>query len=119
RTLLPGMPLVARAGRALRVRTRVHNLSTRPFPADASYGRRLVRLGAQLCTPEGTLINRDYARAGLPSAIGAGAIAAVPLYFPPVPGRGQHIVTLDVVSEGVDWSERCGSPTTPKKLWVR
>ena len=30
-------------------RRRIVNLSTRPFPAQASYGRRLVRLGAQLC----------------------------------------------------------------------
>src|SRR2546428_1906209 len=47
RTLIPGVPLVARSGRPLRVRTRVHNLSTRSYPAQASYGRRLVRLGAQ------------------------------------------------------------------------
>ncbi|WP_410965223.1 hypothetical protein, partial [Salmonella sp. SAL4435] len=57
RTLLPGLPLVGRPGRALRVRTRVRNLSTRAFPATASYGRRLVRLGAQLCAADGTLIN--------------------------------------------------------------
>ena len=41
--------------------TKVRNLSTRAFPANASYGRRLVRLGAQLCRPDGTLINRDFA----------------------------------------------------------
>ena len=34
RTLMPAtVPLMAKAGRPLRVRTRVHNLSTRPFPA--------------------------------------------------------------------------------------
>src|SRR4051794_40895447 len=52
RSPLPGVavvPLLARAGRRITVRTRVHNLSTRPFPAQATYGRRLVRLGAQLC----------------------------------------------------------------------
>ena len=32
---------------------RVTNASTRPFPAQASYGRRLVRLGAQLCAADG------------------------------------------------------------------
>ena len=41
---LPGLPLIARAGRPVTVpRRRVRNLSTRPFPAQASYGRRLVR----------------------------------------------------------------------------
>ena len=58
-----------RAGQPVEVRTRVRNLSTRPFPAQASYGRRLVRLGAQLCDASGALINRDFARAWLPSAI--------------------------------------------------
>jgi len=23
------------------------------------------------------------------------------------------------VSEGIDWFERCGSPTTTRRLWVR
>ena len=67
RTLHSG-PSAGRPGRQgdCSVRTRVHNLSTRPFPASATYGRRLVRLGAQLCAEDGTLINRDYARADLP-----------------------------------------------------
>jgi len=26
---------------------------------------------------------------------------------------------FDLVSEGIDWFERCGSPTTVKKLVVR
>ena len=72
RTLVPGVPLIARTGRPLRVRTRVHNLSARPFPAHATYGRRLVRLGAQLCDATGTLINRDFARAWLPQTLGPG-----------------------------------------------
>ena len=39
-----GLPLDRRAaGRPLTVRTSVRNLSTRPFPAQATYGRRLVR----------------------------------------------------------------------------
>ena len=74
---LPGLPLVARRGRTLPVRTRVHNLSTRPFPREASYGRRLVRLGAQLCDASGTVVNRDYARAWLPHTIGGGEQAEV------------------------------------------
>ena len=45
------------------VRTTVRNLSTRPFPAGATYGRRLVRVGAQLCARDGSLVNRDYERA--------------------------------------------------------
>ena len=119
RTLVPGLPLMAHSGRVLRVRTRVRNLSTKPFPADATYGRRLVRLGAQLCTAEGALINRDFARAGLPHTIQAGDASDVSVDFPPVPEPGRYSIKFDLVSEGVDWFERCGSETTVKSFWVR
>ncbi|OFW30532.1 MAG: hypothetical protein A3H97_05550 [Acidobacteria bacterium RIFCSPLOWO2_02_FULL_65_29] len=122
RTILPGvpgLPLIGRSGRALQVRTRVHNLSTRPFPAAASYGRRLVRLGAQLSAEDGTLINRDYARADLPRTLGPGDSLPVPLQFPAVDRPGAYTVKFDLVSEGVDWFERCGSKTTVKKMWIR
>ena len=66
---LPGLPLVVRTGRTVVVRTRVRNLSTRQFASRSSSGRRLVRLGAQLCAGDGTLLNRDYARAWLPGPL--------------------------------------------------
>src|SRR5207249_3249652 len=77
RALVPGMPFITRAGRPVHVRTRVRNLSTRSFPAQATYGRRLVRLGAQLCDPSGTLINRDFARAWLPQSVAPGGTVDV------------------------------------------
>ena len=112
-------PLVARAGRPLHVRTRVRNLSTRPFPAQASYGRRLVRLGAQLCAADGTLIDRDFARAWLPRDVPPGSRADVAIDIPPPPQPGRYTLKFDLVSEGIDWFERCGSPTTTRRLWVR
>jgi hypothetical protein len=119
RTLLPRIPLITRAGRPLQVRTRVHNLSTRPFPAAASYGRRLVRLGGQLCDAAGKLIDRDFARAKLPEAIVGGRAADITLELPAVVRPGSYTVKFDLVSEGVDWFERCGSETTVRKFWVR
>lgn len=115
---LPGAPLIARARRPFRVRTRVRNLSSRAFPARASYGRRLVRLGAQLCHRDGVLIERDYARAWLPSSLEAGTVAdvAMDLVAPSQPGR--YALKFDLVSEGIDWFEACGSETTTKALWV-
>ena len=56
-------PLRTRAATKLKIRTRVENVCARPFPAKATYGRRLVRLGAQLCDENGALLERDYARA--------------------------------------------------------
>jgi radical SAM family protein/iron-sulfur cluster protein len=122
RSLVPGvqaLPLIVRAGRPLTVRTRVHNLSARPFPAQASYGRRLVRLGAQLCAADGTILDRDYARAWLPQALGPGGRIDVPIEIPAPRQPGRYALKFDLVYEGVDWFERCGSRTTMKSLWVR
>jgi hypothetical protein len=119
RTLVPGVPLVARAGQPLAVRTRVHNLSTRSFPAQATYGRRLVRLGAQLCGADGTLINRDFARAWLPQPLGPGDRTDIAIEIPTPREPGRYALKFDLVSEGIDWFERCGSETTIKPLVVR
>jgi hypothetical protein len=115
---LPGLPIIARRGRTITVRTRVHNLSTRPFPREASYGRRLVRLGAQLCDAAGAVVNRDYARAWLPHSIDGGAQAAVPIEVPAPAESGRYHLKFDLVSEGIDWFEACGSETTVKPLRV-
>jgi hypothetical protein len=115
---LPGLPLVTRRGRATTINARVKNASTRPFPAQASYGRRLVRLGAQLCSADGTVINRDYERAWLAANLPAGGAAEVPITItaPETPGR--YALKFDLVAEGIDWFEACGSPTTTKGLLV-
>ena len=119
RTLVPRVPLLGRAGRPLQLRARVHNLSTRAFPAQASYGRRLVRLGAQLCDEGGALINRDFARAWLPQTLGPSSRVEVAIDIPAAGRPGRYALKFDLVSEGIDWFERCGSPTTTKKLIVR
>jgi Radical SAM superfamily/Iron-sulfur cluster-binding domain len=118
RSLIPGLPILGRAGRPFRVKTRVRNLSTRPFPANASYGRRLVRLGAQLCGPDGTLINRDFARGLLTDALPAGGTTDIVVQLPAINTPGKYALKFDMVCEGVDWFERCGSPTTIKPLRV-
>ena len=115
---VPALPVVARRGAAMTLRTRVANLTTRRFPARASYGRRLVRLGAQLCAADGTLIERDHARAWLPHHLEGGARAdvAIEIRAPEMPGR--YELKFDLVSEGIDWFEACGSQTTRERLIV-
>jgi len=112
------VPLVGRSGQTLRLSPRVSNLSSRSFPANASYGRRLVRLGAQLCAPDGTVTNRDFARAWLPHALHAGDTTCVQLDLPVPSVPGHYAVKFDLVSEGIDWFEACGSETTTTPLVV-
>ncbi len=117
--VLPDLPFLARAATSLPVTARVRNVSARPFRAQASNGRRLVRLGAQLIAEDGTLINRDHVRAWLPGDLAPGAQAEIRLDVP-VPGvPGRYGLKFDLVSEGIDWFEASGSPTTTRGLWVR
>ncbi len=90
----PDIPLRARAGGRLQLQTRVRNLSTRPFPAQATYGRRLVRLGAQLCNPDGALINRDFARAWLPETLGPGARVDVGIEISSHEQQGRYMLKI-------------------------
>ncbi len=115
---LPGLPIIARRGRKATIKAMVRNRSTRAFPAQASYGRRLVRLGAQLCDRSGAVINRDYERAWLPANLGPGEAMEVPLTITPPDTAGRYALKFDLVSEGIDWFEACGSPTTTKALVV-
>ena len=114
----PGLPLIARAGRPLTIHTTVRNLSTRPFPAGASYGRRLVRVGAQLCAHDGSLVNRDYERAWLPETLSPSASVNIPMTLTAPQQKGRYHLKFDLVSEGIDWFEACGSETTMKALLV-
>ena len=106
---LPGLPLKAKAAEPLALTTRVRNLSTRPFRAQASYGRRLVRLGAQLLDERGQLLNRDHARAWLPGDIPPGGAPTCGSKSPRPQTPGRYTLKFDLVSEGIDWFEACGS----------
>ena len=110
--------LAGRAGESITIQTRVRNLSTRPFRKHASYGRRLVRLGAQLVGADGALLNRDHARAWLPGDIPAGGAADVAIDVPLPSTPGRYALKFDLVSEGIDWFEKCGSPTTTRSIQV-
>ena len=48
---------------------------------------------------------------------GARADLSIEIAAPEQPGR--YTLKFDMVSEGIDWFESCGSPTTVKTLWVR
>jgi hypothetical protein len=113
----PG-PLIGARQRPLTVRARVHNLSSRTFPNAGAQGRRLVRLGAQLCAADGSLIDLDFARADLPNPLNGGESADLSLRLDRLPHTGRYVLKFDLVSEGVDWFEKCGSATTTHPLWV-
>jgi hypothetical protein len=115
---ISSLPVMARPGRPVQIAATVKNLSTRAFPAQASYGRRLVRLGAQLCDHDRTVINRDFERAWLPATLQPGQSVEVPMTITAPAAPGRYALKFDLVSEGIDWFEACGSQTTTKTLIV-
>ena len=86
--------------------------------AAASNAARLVRLGAQLCDKDRNVINRDYERAWLPSAVQPGATTELPVKLTAPDKPGRYALKLDLVCEGIDGFEACGSQTTVKTLLV-
>ena len=96
---------------------RIRNLTQRRLPHTASYGRRLVRLGTQLLSPDGRLIDQDYARTALPRDIEPGGVAR-PRRAGAAPAPGDYLLKFDLVSEGIDWFEACGSEPTVVPLTV-
>ena len=113
-----GAPLIGGARGSLTLQTRVRNLSQRAFPHVAPYGRRLVRLGAQLRTSGGTLLERDLARQGLPHALEAGGQVDLPIVVPLPERPGRYQLAFDLVYEGIDWFADCGSEVTTRDLVV-
>ena len=97
----------------------MRNLCQRAFPATAPHGRRLVRLGVQLADATGAVIDRDYARAWLPGPIAPGDRADVAIDVPVPAAPGRYQLRFDLVSEGIDWFETCGSEVTVRDLVVR
>ena len=65
------------------------------------------------------MLNRDYARAWLPGDIPPGGSADVRIEMPALETPGRYALRFDLVSEGIDWFEACGSKTTTETLVVR
>jgi Radical SAM superfamily/Iron-sulfur cluster-binding domain len=120
-TVLPDLPFMARAAQTVPLTAHVKNLSARPFRATSTQGdgRRVVRLGAQLTDDKGVVIERDYARAWLPADLEPGRETQVQIEVPAPPTPGKYGLKFDLVCEGIDWFETCGSPTVTRGLWVR
>ena len=119
-TVLPNLPFIAKRSAPVSLTAHVKNVSGRPFRAqsDLSDGRRVVRLGAQLTDDKGVVFNQDHARAWLPVDLGPGRSADIRIDIKAPERPGRYGLKFDLVSEGIDWFESCGSPTITRGLWV-
>ena len=105
-----GRPSRCRSARACTTSRRARSRRRRPTAAAWCASAR------SSARADGTLINRDFARAWLPATLAARArrvdVADRRSRRPRQPGR--YALKFDLVSEGIDWFEHCGSPTTTK-----
>jgi hypothetical protein len=104
------LPLITRRSRPAQLTVTVTNKTAMPWWHRTDSGRRTVRLGAQLLDHKNRLLNRDYCRAFLPRTLRLDESATLKLDLPPIPKAGLYRLKLDMVSEGIDWFERTGSP---------
>jgi hypothetical protein len=107
-------PRTVRAGEEMSLAGRVDNIGTTTWNRDAG---ELVRLGVQLLSEDGAIINKDYSRHDLPTALNPGEHCAFRLQVsaPPV---GRYVLKVDLVREGVSWFELAGSVAAVHALEV-
>ena len=78
----------------------------------------LVRLGVQLLTANGELIDRDHSRHPLPRALAPGEQCELTLQIPAPITPGAYQLKLDLVREGVTWFELAGSQPVVQSITI-
>jgi ubiquinone/menaquinone biosynthesis C-methylase UbiE len=68
-----------------------------------------VRVGVQLLTPEGVVLNRDHSRHQLPGSVAPGETVTFDVTVPAPADPGRYAFKIDLVREGVSWFELAGS----------
>ena len=103
-----------RAGETIRMLLRVANAGTTMW--NASDGQE-IRLGAQLLSANGEMIERNYSRHSLPPLLPGGR-CEVAMDFAAPSEPGPYSIRFDVVREGVHWFEGSGSQPATLNLKV-
>ena len=104
------------SGEPVRVRVNVRNTGSLTWRASMK-GPRPTRVGLQLLAQDGRLLDREFARGGLPRDVRPEESCEVTIEHP-APPRGSYQVKIDVVMENVTWFEPKGSPTVTFPLDV-
>jgi Radical SAM superfamily/Iron-sulfur cluster-binding domain len=80
--------------------------------------RRHITLGVQLLDANKRLLNRDFARLGLPEPLAANESAIFDIRAKAPENKGSYWLKLDMVCEGIEWFESCGSTPAYLELQV-
>lgn len=98
---LPGAPL--------RVPLRVHNAGDTTWLARTDDSAGQVLVGGHLLRPDGSTLDWDFFRTGLPRDVAPGERADLVCEFAAPPDAGSYRVRIDLVADRVGWFESWGS----------
>ena len=96
------------------VRATVRNASSATWPsAEAD-----IAVGARWATPDGTTLAVAEGRAPVAADLEPGQVYGVEFSLPAPHVKGEHLIVVDIVHEGVCWFAEHGSPTVDCRVLV-
>jgi hypothetical protein len=111
--------LKAKAGTPISTRAEIVNSGGALWKNTSLTNRRHITLGISLLDRNRGMINRNFGRALLPKALSSGEALSLDFQVPPVNSPGQYWLKFDMVCEGLEWFESCGSSPSFARLEVR
>lgn len=113
-----GKLLKSRPGVVFQDAAEVRNSGGAPWKNTSITNRRHITMGVQLLDEGKNVIDQNFARALLPRNISSGERLEIP-YKAQAPSKpGKYWLKLDMVCEGLEWFESCGSEPAYKELQV-
>jgi hypothetical protein len=118
-TILPkGHLWRARNGESFEEAAEVMNSGGARWKNASEKNRRHITLGIQLLDEQKRMLNRDFARVILPESLAAKQSTLVKIRAIAPKEKGNYWLKLDMVCEGIEWFESCGSPAAYQQLQV-
>jgi hypothetical protein len=107
-----------KAGEAFTATAELQNSGGAIWKNTSRTNRRHITLGISLLDANKNMLNRDFARALLPKSIPSGEKLKLDFSVPAVAAPGKYWLKFDMVCEGLEWFESCGSAPAYTKLQV-
>ena len=108
----------AKAGTDFEAKVALQNSGGGTWKNVSITNRRHITLGLQLMDQNKNMLNRDFSRALLPKPLSSGEALELAIRAKAPQNRGSYWLKLDMVCEGFEWFESCGSPTALTRLQV-
>ncbi|MGH9857261.1 MAG: radical SAM protein, partial [Acidobacteriota bacterium] len=114
-----GNPWRAKPGQSFQGMIEVMNSGGAVWKNASQKNRRHITLGIQLLNRQKQLINRDFARLILPRPLSTNEREMLELRAQAPEQKGSYWLKLDMVCEGIEWFESCGSQPVCLELQVQ